>query len=76
MNNILIKSTNGIVFGALTSLCAVLLTNCFYKKKYDTFYNYYKINSYIPAIFGGFVGFSFGYTGKPLIYHFLYKNNL
>jgi hypothetical protein len=73
MNNILVKSTNGLVLGALTSLSAVLITNSFYKKDYDTFYNYFKIKSYIPAMFGGLVGFSLGYSGKPLIYHFLYK---
>ena len=74
MNNILVKSTNGLFFGALTSLSAVLLTNTYYKRNYDTFYNYFKIKSYIPAILGGLVGFSFGYTGKPLIYGFLHKN--
>ena len=74
MNNILVKSTNGFFFGAITSLSAVLLTNTYYKRNYDTFYNYLKIKSYIPAILGGLVGFSFGYTGKPLIYGFLYKN--
>ena len=73
MNNILVKSTNGFFFGALTSLSAVLLTNAYYNRNYDTFYNYFKIKSYIPAIFGGLVGFSFGYTGNPLIYRFLYR---
>jgi hypothetical protein len=73
MNNILVKSTNGLVLGVITSFSAVTIINCFYKKNYDTFYNYFKIKSYIPAIFGGLVGFSLGYTGKPLIYHFLYK---
>ena len=73
MNNILVKGANGLVLGTLMSFSAVLITNSFFKKGYDTFYKYFKIKSYIPAIFGGLVGFSLGYSGKPLIYHFLYK---
>ena len=67
MNNVLVKSTNGIVFGAMTSIAATLLTNAYYKKKFSTVYDFFKIKSYVPALLGGLIGFSYGYTGRPLI---------
>ena len=73
MNNILVKSTNGIVFGTMTSIAATLLTNAYYKKQFSTVYDFFKIKSYLPALLGGLIGFSYGYTGRPLINNFLYK---
>ncbi len=74
MNNILVKSINGIIFGALTSISATLLTNAYYKKKFSTVYDFFKMKTYAPALLGGLLGFSYGYTGLPLIYNFLYKS--
>jgi hypothetical protein len=72
MNNILVKSTKGLFCGLIGSLSAVLLHNAYNRKLYTSVYDYFKTNSYIPVIFGGLLGFSYGYTGHPL-YHFLYK---
>lgn len=72
MNNILVKSTKGVFFGVMCSAASVFLSNVFSKKSYTNVYDYFKINSSIPLIFGGLVGFSYGYTGTPL-YHFLYR---
>tara|TARA_S200000501_G_C20254170_1_gene495644 strand:+ start:175 stop:411 length:237 start_codon:yes stop_codon:yes gene_type:complete len=72
MNNVLIKSKKGIICGIICSLSAILLSNTYNKRVFGTVYDYFKINSYMPVICGGLVGFSYGYTGLPL-YHFLYK---
>jgi hypothetical protein len=74
MNIVLVKSTNGIIFGAMMSISATLLTNAYYNKQFSTVYDFFKIKSYVPALLGGLLGFSFGYTGRPLIYNFLFKS--
>lgn len=68
------KSTRGVICGIIGSLSAVFLSNTYNKKYYKTVYDYFKINSYIPVIYGGLLGFSFGYTGRPL-YYFLYEKH-
>ena len=58
---------------SLPILAATLLTNAYYKKQFSTVYDFFKIKSYLPALLGGLIGFSYGYTGRPFINNFLYK---
>lgn len=58
--NTLININKGLLVGTLSSCSGILLTYSI-NKGYNKNYQYY-----IPAIYGGMVGFYFGYFQKPL----------
>ena len=71
MNNIILKSTKGLVFASLASFSGAILINSIRKKPFNTYYDFIKTDWYIPVAICGLVGFSFGYTGIPLVYHLI-----
>ena len=74
MNNILVKSINGIVFGTISYTMVSFFMNIYYKKRFSLKYDIFKMEFDNPLFLAGLLGFSFGYIGKPLIYTFLYKS--
>ena len=76
MDDLIVKTTKGLLFGSIASFSGVILINSIRKKPFNTYYDFLKTDAYIPVALCGLVGFSFGYTGKPLVYHLINYNKL
>lgn len=77
MKHHIVKSIYGTLFGVSGALSLVLLTGAigdiiekyWYRNNWREFYTKRTIHRQIiiPSLIGGILGFSYGYTGKPMV---------
>ncbi len=74
MNNILVRSINGLFLGTIFAYFNHFIFNELKNKYYDSQYKYVKKDELnTPFFIGGSFGFLIGFIQKPIIYKFLFK---